>query len=167
MGSMCTAVWCFSSVSLHQIETRLVSHAQCNSTVTGVFCAAVRAGNLGRFGEVLEHFGAKFQADHTFTLIIRLRHNVIKTGVRMINLSYLRISLADVAHKLQLDSPEDAEFIVAKVGAAPARLYSSTRHRQESRLLSRQCQLSLIPMCYRKLLCVFLRYTHGKIEIER
>ncbi|KAH6930813.1 hypothetical protein HPB50_019691 [Hyalomma asiaticum] len=75
---------------------------------------AVRAGNLGRFGEVLEHFGAKFQADHTFTLIIRLRHNVIKTGVRMINLSYLRISLADVAHKLQLDSPEDAEFIVAK-----------------------------------------------------
>ncbi|KAH7952583.1 hypothetical protein HPB52_024181 [Rhipicephalus sanguineus] len=74
----------------------------------------VRAGNLGRFNEVLEHFGAKFQADHTFTLIIRLRHNVIKTGVRMINLSYLRISLADVAHKLQLDNSEDAEFIVAK-----------------------------------------------------
>ncbi|KAL1440366.1 hypothetical protein MTO96_001192 [Rhipicephalus appendiculatus] len=76
---------------------------------------AVRAGNLSRFSEVLEHFGAKFQADHTFTLIIRLRHNVIKTGVRMINLSYLRISLADVAQKLQLDSSEDAEFIVAKV----------------------------------------------------
>ncbi|XP_064472370.1 26S proteasome non-ATPase regulatory subunit 3-like [Ornithodoros turicata] len=75
---------------------------------------AVRAGNLGRFGEVVENFGAKFQADHTYTLIIRLRHNVIKTGVRMINLSYLRISLVDVAHKLQLDSPEDAEFIVAK-----------------------------------------------------
>ncbi|CAN7981382.1 26S proteasome non-ATPase regulatory subunit 3 [Ixodes scapularis] len=75
---------------------------------------AVRAGNLGRFNEVLENFGPKFQADHTFTLIIRLRHNVIKTGVRMINLSYLRISLADVAQKLQLDSPEDAEFIVAK-----------------------------------------------------
>ncbi|KAK8772410.1 regulatory particle non-ATPase 3 [Amblyomma americanum] len=75
---------------------------------------AVRAGNLARFNEVLENFGPKFQADHTFTLIIRLRHNVIKTGVRMINLSYLRISLADVAHKLQLDSSEDAEFIVAK-----------------------------------------------------
>ncbi|KAH7945089.1 hypothetical protein HPB49_006474 [Dermacentor silvarum] len=84
---------------------------------------AVRAGNLGRFGEVLEHFGAKFQADHTFTLIIRLRHNVIKTGVRMINLSYLRISLADVAHKLQLDSPEDAEFIVAKNEAIGASLF--------------------------------------------
>ena len=46
----------------------------------------------------------------------RLRHNVIKAGVRMINLSYSRISLSDIALKLQLDSPEDAEFIVAKVG---------------------------------------------------
>lgn len=34
----------------------------------------------------------------------------------MISLSYSRISLADIAQKLQLDSPEDAEFIVAKVG---------------------------------------------------
>lgn len=75
-------------------------------------------------------------------MIIRLRHNVIKTGrrafgepcragqawgaashsllpagVRMISLSYSRISLADIAQKLQLDSPEDAEFIVAKVPA--------------------------------------------------
>lgn len=40
-------------------------------------------------------------------------------GVRMISLSYSRISLADIAQKLQLDSPEDAEFIVAKVGLVP------------------------------------------------
>lgn len=40
---------------------------------------------------------------------------MIKAGVRMINLSYSRISLTDIAQKLQLDSPEDAEFIVAKV----------------------------------------------------
>jgi len=33
----------------------------------------------------------------------------------MINLSYSRISLADIADKLQLGSPEDAEFIIAKV----------------------------------------------------
>ncbi|XP_022660421.1 26S proteasome non-ATPase regulatory subunit 3-like [Varroa jacobsoni] len=75
---------------------------------------AVRTGNLGLFNQVLESYGARFQADHTYTLIIRLRHNVIKTGVRMINLSYQRISLADVAAKLQLGSAEDAEFIVAK-----------------------------------------------------
>uniref|UniRef100_A0A8C4ZDI4 26S proteasome non-ATPase regulatory subunit 3 n=1 Tax=Gadus morhua TaxID=8049 RepID=A0A8C4ZDI4_GADMO len=75
---------------------------------------AVRMGNLAKFNQVLEEFGEKFQVDGTYTLIIRLRHNVIKTGVRMISLSYSRISLADIAQKLQLDSPEDAEFIVAK-----------------------------------------------------
>ena len=42
---------------------------------------------------------------------------MIKAGVRMINLSYSRISLVDIAQKLQLDSAEDAEFIVAKVGS--------------------------------------------------
>lgn len=47
-------------------------------------------------------------------LILRLRHNVIKTGLRAISLSYSRISLADVASKLALGSREDAEFIVAK-----------------------------------------------------
>lgn len=51
-----------------------------------------------------------------FTLILfRLRHNVIKTGIRMISLSYSRISLNDIASKLCLDSAEDAEFIVSKV----------------------------------------------------
>lgn len=75
---------------------------------------AVRGGNLGRFNEVLENFGARFEADNTYTLIIRLRHNVIKTGVRMINVSYSRISLVDIAQKLQLDSPEDGEYIIAK-----------------------------------------------------
>uniref|UniRef100_A0A8D0D0N0 26S proteasome non-ATPase regulatory subunit 3 n=1 Tax=Sander lucioperca TaxID=283035 RepID=A0A8D0D0N0_SANLU len=75
---------------------------------------SVRTGNLAKFNQVLEQFGEKFQTDGTYTLIIRLRHNVIKTGVRMISLSYSRISLADIAQKLQLDSPEDAEFIVAK-----------------------------------------------------
>ncbi|XP_033911365.3 26S proteasome non-ATPase regulatory subunit 3-like [Acipenser ruthenus] len=75
---------------------------------------AVRMGNLAKFNQALEEFGEKFQTDGTYTLIIRLRHNVIKTGVRMISLSYSRISLSDIAQKLQLDSPEDAEFIVAK-----------------------------------------------------
>lgn len=75
---------------------------------------AVRTGNLQRFNEVLNKFGTKFQADHTYTLIIRLRHNVIKTAIRMINLSYSRISLKDIAEKLMLDNVEDAEYIVSK-----------------------------------------------------
>lgn len=32
----------------------------------------------------------------------------------MISLSYSRISLVDIAMKLQLDSPQDAEYIIAK-----------------------------------------------------
>lgn len=75
---------------------------------------AVRMGNLQRFGEVLQNFGESFRADHTFTLIIRLRHNVIKTAIRSIGLSYVRISPKDIAAKLGLDSAEDAEFIVGK-----------------------------------------------------
>lgn len=75
---------------------------------------AVRMGNLHRFGEVLENFGPQFRQDHTFTLILRLRHNVIKTAIRSIGLSYSRISPQDIAKKLGLDSAEDAEFIVAK-----------------------------------------------------
>ncbi|XP_072020122.1 26S proteasome non-ATPase regulatory subunit 3-like [Amphiura filiformis] len=75
---------------------------------------AVRTGNLGLFNKTLQSNTPKFQSEGTYTLIIRLHHNVIKTGVRMISLSYSRISLADVARKLELDSPEDAEFIVAK-----------------------------------------------------
>lgn len=76
---------------------------------------AVRLGDLHRFNEVLENFKAQFKEDHTTTLIHRLRHNVIKTAIRAIGLSYVRISPADIAQKLGLDSPEDAAFIVAKV----------------------------------------------------
>ncbi|CAL8091781.1 unnamed protein product [Calicophoron daubneyi] len=75
---------------------------------------AIHAGDLARFSDVVRVHGAQFSADRTYTLIIRLRHNVIKTGVRRISLSYSRISLASIAEKLQLDSPEDAEYIVAK-----------------------------------------------------
>jgi len=75
---------------------------------------AVRLGNLKLFTETLNKTKHKFQEDHTFMLIVRLRHNVIKTGLRSISLSYSRISLADVAQKLTLGSREDAEFIVAK-----------------------------------------------------
>lgn len=46
--------------------------------------------------------------------ITRLRHNVIKTGLRKINVSYSRIHLADICTKLRLDNVEDVEFIVAK-----------------------------------------------------
>lgn len=40
----------------------------------------MRTGNLAKFNQALDQFGEKFQTDGTYTLIIRLRHNVIKTG---------------------------------------------------------------------------------------
>lgn len=88
----------------------------------------MRTGNLAKFNEVLEKFGSKFQSENTYTLIIRLRHNVIKTGVRMISLSYSRISLSDIAQKLMLDSPEDAEYIVAKVRRFPYSITHQSNH---------------------------------------
>ncbi|KAI9020509.1 proteasome regulatory subunit C-terminal-domain-containing protein [Hyaloraphidium curvatum] len=75
---------------------------------------AVRVGDLAKFQDALTKNASVFQTDNTFKLILRLRHNVIKTGVRMISLSYSCISLRDICLKLQLDSEEDAEYIVAK-----------------------------------------------------
>jgi len=55
-----------------------------------------------------------FAEDKTSNLIVRLRHNVIRAGLRRISLAYSRISLADVASKLGLANVEDTECIVAK-----------------------------------------------------
>ncbi|KAK4782506.1 hypothetical protein SAY86_016608 [Trapa natans] len=78
---------------------------------------AVRIGDLELFKSVAEKFANTFNTDRTHNLIVRLRHNVIRTGLRNISISYSRISLADVAKKLRLDSPNpvaDAKSIVAK-----------------------------------------------------
>ena len=75
---------------------------------------AVRAGSLSQFQATLSQHSAQFEADRTYTLIGRLRQNVIKTGIRRLSLSYSRISLRDICFKLHLDSEEDAEYIVGK-----------------------------------------------------
>ena len=93
------SVWVWSVLTLH-----------CNFQ-------AVRIGDLELFRNVAEKFADTFNADRTHNLIVRLRHNVIRTGLRNINISYSRISLADVAKKLRLNSQNpiaDAESIVSK-----------------------------------------------------
>lgn len=75
---------------------------------------AVRVGDLLEFNEVLKKYSDLFKKDKTYTLILRLRHNVIKTGLRKINVSYSCISFEDICTRLHLGSPEDAEFICAK-----------------------------------------------------
>ncbi|KAG8923530.1 26S proteasome non-ATPase regulatory subunit [Tulasnella sp. 418] len=75
---------------------------------------AVRTGDLAQFQSALSNNAVQFNQDGTYTLILRLRHNVIKTGVRALSIAYSRISLRDICLKLHLDSEEDAEYIVGK-----------------------------------------------------
>ncbi|KAJ5077330.1 26s proteasome non-atpase regulatory subunit 3 [Anaeramoeba ignava] len=76
--------------------------------------SASRVGNLSSYLKVIEKYNLIFQNDGTYSLIMRLKHNVIKTGLKKICVSYSRISFADIASKLHLDSENDAEFICAK-----------------------------------------------------
>ncbi|KAL4333043.1 hypothetical protein GQ457_07G021460 [Hibiscus cannabinus] len=78
---------------------------------------AVRIADLELLQSVAAKFSSTFSADKTQNLIVRLRHNVIRGGLRNISISYSRISLADVAEKLRLtcETPvADAESIAAK-----------------------------------------------------
>eukprot|EP01133_Synstelium_polycarpum_P009269 gene9269-10871_t len=76
---------------------------------------SVRVGDLVSFHQVLEKFGSEFKADKTFTLIQRLRTNVIKAGLKKITSAYSRISFQDICTKLKFDgTPDDIMFIVSK-----------------------------------------------------
>ncbi|KAL1961515.1 hypothetical protein VTN77DRAFT_1656 [Rasamsonia byssochlamydoides] len=75
---------------------------------------AVSVGDLDGFLNIVNTHSATFRKDGTYTLILRLRQNVIKTGIRVMSLAYSRISLRDICIRLGLDSEESAEYIVAK-----------------------------------------------------
>ncbi|KAJ7100282.1 PCI domain-containing protein [Mycena belliarum] len=94
----------------------LFRHPVLEKALTAYFdiVKAVRTGSLSQFQSTLTKHAATFTADRTHTLIVRLRQNVIKTGIRRLSLSYARISLRDICVKLHLDSEEDAEYIVGK-----------------------------------------------------
>ena len=75
---------------------------------------AVRNGDLVQFAAVMETYKESFRADENLSLVERLGHNVLKTGLRKISISYSRISLQDLAAKLHLPSASAAEYICAK-----------------------------------------------------
>jgi len=75
---------------------------------------AVRSGDLNTFKAVARQYAKSFIEDHTQNLITRLHHNVLRTGLRRINIAYSRISLRDVAQKLGLGPEDDTEHVVAK-----------------------------------------------------
>lgn len=67
---------------------------------------AVRVGDLESFANVTNEFKTVFVKDSLNSLLVRLRQNVIKTGLRKINLSYSRISIADITARLKFDTQE-------------------------------------------------------------
>lgn len=54
---------------------------------------AVRVGDLSMFKTAVEKYESVFTSDKTLNLINRLRRNVIRTGLRRVNLAYSRISV--------------------------------------------------------------------------
>ena len=98
---------------------------------------------------VAEEHAAVFRADRTQNVIVRLRHNVIRTGLRRINLAYSRIGLADVAAKLGLPDAGDVECIVAKaIRSAEVAVLDKVRIRVTSRFRSMRansnCTVALV-----------------------
>ena len=75
---------------------------------------SVRQGEISAYANVLSEYSDAFAQDGTLSLVLRLRHSVIKTGLRNISLSYSKISFDDVAKKLKMDSATDAEHVCAK-----------------------------------------------------
>ena len=74
----------------------------------------VRQGNLDEFKKGISGFEQKFKKDGTLNLVQRIRHVVIKAGLRKINLSYSRISIKDITEKLKLENEKETEYIIAK-----------------------------------------------------
>jgi 26S proteasome regulatory subunit N3 len=69
---------------------------------------------MEKFKSLVTRFQNLFKMDKNLSLVQRLKHTVIKFGLKKINIAYSRISLADIQSKLGLESVEETEQIVAK-----------------------------------------------------
>lgn len=76
--------------------------------------SCVKAGDMDKFRSLLNQYQNVFKADKNLSLVNRLKHTVIKFGLKKINVAYSNISLADMRVKLSLESVEETEQIVAK-----------------------------------------------------
>lgn len=69
---------------------------------------------MDKFKLILQKYEKLFRGDKTFSLIQRLKHTVLKFGLKKLNISYSKISLSDIQKKLSLESIQETEQIVAK-----------------------------------------------------
>ncbi|KAH7647786.1 hypothetical protein FG379_000412 [Cryptosporidium bovis] len=75
---------------------------------------AVRSGDMKEFDSIIQKRSSVYQKDGTLSLIQRLPHNVIRSGLKTICSSYSRIYLDDVANHLGWDNSNDIEGVVSK-----------------------------------------------------
>lgn len=61
------------------------------------------------FKKILTKFEKIFIADQNFNLIARLKHTVLKFGLKKLNISYSKISMKDIQNKLKLDTVDETE----------------------------------------------------------
>ena len=74
----------------------------------------VKAGDMVQFNQIMQMYGEIFKRDKNCAMILRLRHTVLKFGLKKLNISYSKITLADIKAKLSLESIEETEQIVSK-----------------------------------------------------
>lgn len=75
---------------------------------------AVKLGDLKKFTLAISKYKSRLIKDGNYQLYVRLRSNVIKTGIRIISLTYKKISLKDICLKLRLDSEQTVEYMVSR-----------------------------------------------------
>lgn len=66
------------------------------------------------FKKIVDKYEKLFRQDKTFSLIMRLKHTVLKFGLKKLNISYSKISLSDIQKKLSLESIDETEQIISK-----------------------------------------------------
>lgn len=75
---------------------------------------AVKKGDLSIYEKVAHKYHDVFKTDNNLSFVERLQHNVLKTGLKKISISYSRVSLNDVASKLCIGSAKSAEYVCSK-----------------------------------------------------
>lgn len=92
-------------------------------------CLILR-GEVKTFEQVCSKYHETFEKDGNLILIQRLTLNVIRAGLKRINISYSRISFEDIRTKLGLPENTDVESMVAKAirdGVITARIDFQTQ----------------------------------------
>lgn len=100
---------------------------------------AVKLGDLKKFASSISKYKSQLIQDGNYQLCVRLRSNVIKTGIGMISLTYRKISLRDICLKLHLDSEQTAEYMVSRAirdGVIEAKINHEQGHIETTELLN-------------------------------